>query len=60
MLRIILLQTILNFCQPLAVIAFFISGTTSLLLGLRTQGVINLCLGVTNFFIFYGIKFLKK
>jgi len=55
-----MLQTILNFCQPLTVAMFVVSGIVLLLLGLRTQGTINLCLAVTNFFIFYGIKFLKQ
>lgn len=60
MLRIILLQTILDCCEPVAIIAFLVSGITSLLLDLRTKGMIHLCLAVTNFFIFYGFKFLKK
>jgi len=56
----IMLQTILNCCQPFAVIVFVIAGIVSLLLGLKTQGSINLCLALTNFFIFYGFKILGK
>ena len=55
-----MLQTILNFCQPFAVIIFVVSGIISLLLGLKTQGAINLCLAITNFFIFYGFKILGR
>lgn len=55
-----MLQSILNFCQPFAVIVFVISGIISFILGFKTQGVINLCLALTNFFIFYGFKILGK
>jgi hypothetical protein len=55
-----MLQNILNFCQPITVIVFLVSGTISLLLDLRTQGAINLCLALINFFIFYGVKVLGK
>lgn len=54
-----MLSTILTYCQPLTVIVFVVSGAVSLLLGLKAQGAINLCLAVTNFFIFYGAKFLS-
>ena len=54
-----MLQTILTFCQPLVVIVFVVSGVLSLILGLKLQGVINLCLALTNFFIFYGSKVLR-
>ncbi|KKL84684.1 hypothetical protein LCGC14_1962250 [marine sediment metagenome] len=54
-----MLQTILTYCQPLTVIVFVVSGIVSLLLGLKVQGAINLCLAVTNLFIFYGAKFLR-
>lgn len=55
-----MLQTILTYCQPLTVIIFVVSGIVSLLLGLKTQGAINLCFAVANFFIFYGYKILGK
>jgi len=55
-----MLQIILNLCQPFAVIVFVISGIVSFMLDLKTQGAINLCLAVTNFFIFYGFRILGK
>jgi hypothetical protein len=55
-----MIQTILNWLQPVTVIVFIVAGILSLLLGLRTQGAINLCLAVTNFFFFYGFKLLGK
>jgi len=54
-----MLQTILNWCQPLTVVVFIVSGVISLALNLKVQGAINLCLALTNFFIFYGSRFLK-
>lgn len=54
------LRIILSLCQPLAVIIFIISGIISLVLGLRTQGVVNLCFAITNFFVFYGERILKR
>ena len=55
-----MLQTILNWCQPLSVIVFIVSGIAALGLGLWTQGAINLCFAVANFFIFYGVKVLGR
>lgn len=55
-----MLQIILNLCQPFAVIVFVISGILSFILGLKTQRAINLCLAITNFFIFYGFKILGR
>ena len=55
-----MLQIILNLCQPFAVIIFIVSGIISFILGLRTQGMINFCLAITNLFIFYGFKILGK
>lgn len=54
------LKTILDWCQPLAIIVFLVSGVVSLMLGLRTQGAINLCFAVANFFIFYGMRVLGR
>lgn len=55
-----MLQIILDICQPFTVIIFVISGIVSLLLGLRTQGAINLCFAITNFIVFYGFKLFGK
>jgi hypothetical protein len=55
-----MLKLILDICQPFTVIIFIISGIVSLILGLKTQGAINLCFAITNFVVFYGIKLFGK
>ena len=55
-----MIQNILSMLQPFTVIIFVVAGCLSLLIDLRTQGVINLCLALTNFFIFYGFKIFGK
>jgi len=55
-----LLQTILIWVQPITVIAFVISAVVSLLLGLKEQGVINICFAVANYLIFYGGSSVPK
>jgi len=54
-----MIQSILNFVQPLAVVIFIIAGILSLMLKQYHQGAINLCIALANFMIFYGGRFLK-
>ena len=55
-----MLQNILDWCQPFTIVVFIISGVVSLKLGYMTQGAINLCFAVANFFIFYGVRVLGR
>jgi hypothetical protein len=55
-----LIQNILTWLQPITVIVFVVAGILSLMLGLRTQGAINFCLALCNFFIFYGFRILGR
>lgn len=55
-----MIQTILTWLQPVTVLIFIVAGILSLMLGLRTQGAINFCLALCNFFIFYGFRLLGK
>jgi len=53
------LELILKYIQPWVVIIFLLSGIFALLLKKYHQALINLCIALTNFIIFYGGKFLK-
>jgi len=50
---------ILNLVQPLSVLVFLVAGVLSLIVGLKKQGVVDLCIALANFFIFYGDKVIK-
>jgi hypothetical protein len=50
---------IVNIVQPLSVIVFLIAGIAALLVHKTHLGLIDLCIAITNFVIFYGGKFLK-
>jgi len=50
---------ILNLTQPLAVIVFILAGLSAIYLNRIHQGLMNLCVALANFMIFYGGKFFK-
>lgn len=54
-----IVQNILTYVQPLAVISFLISGICCLILKQYSFAIINLGLTIVNFFIFYGSKVFK-
>lgn len=55
-----LLVMILQVSQPLAVIVFIVSGLAAICLGKVHQGLVNLCIALGNFMIFYGARFFKQ
>lgn len=54
-----MVRLILSLTQAVAVGAFLISSILCYILQDRVSGTINLSLFFTNFFIFYGGKFIK-
>jgi hypothetical protein len=54
-----IIEIILIYCQPFAIIIFAIAGICAMILGKTHQGAINLAFAIVNFIIFYGGKFLK-
>ena len=54
-----ILNYILTYTQPFAVIIFIIAGISALILKKYHQASVNLCIALANFMIFYGGKFLK-
>jgi len=55
-----LLQTIVNWCQPLTVIVFIIAGIAQLILKNWQFGLMNVTLAWFNFLCFYGHLIFKK
>jgi 4-hydroxybenzoate polyprenyltransferase len=55
-----MIETLLNWLQPVTVLVFIVAGILSLLVGKQTQGAINLALALCNFVIFYGFRILGK
>ena len=55
-----MIQTLLDWLQPVTVLVFIVAGILSLMLGKLTQGAINFALALCNFVIFYGFKILGK
>ncbi len=50
---------ILNITQPIAVATFIISGICAFILGKHHLAAVNLAIGIANFIIIYGGRFLK-
>ena len=55
-----MIQTILNWIQPLVVIVFFTSGVLCLIIKEWKFGLVNLSIAQANFFIFFGDKIFKQ
>lgn len=55
-----MIETLLNWLQPVTVIVFVVAAILSFMLGKLTQGVINVALALCNFVIFYGFKILGR
>lgn len=55
-----MIESILNWLQPVTVIVFVVAAILSFMLGKLTQGAINTALAICNFVIFYGFRILGK
>ncbi len=55
-----MIETILNWLQPITVLVFVVSAILSFMLGKLTQGAINTALAICNFVIFYGFRIFGR
>lgn len=55
-----MIETLLNWLQPVTVLVFVVAAVLSFMLGKLTQGAINVALALCNFVIFYGYRILGK
>ena len=54
-----IVEFILKYTQPFAVITFIVAGICALILGKLCQGLTNIFIGIANFMIFYGGRIFK-
>ncbi len=54
-----IINLIYNLTQPFMVIIPVLAGICAIIMHQHRVGVVNLCMGLVNFFIFYGDKVIK-